>query len=145
MVTPAFGFSVGDFIAGTKLLVNVYNSFKETGGASSRFASQSAFLMSLTSTVDRLNEYIQNTPQNEISEDISKLVNVIKDPLNDFKKLLDKHEAVLGKQSTKSGVEKIGPTLKFVLKELSGKTEDLRRQVEQPLQAINSLLVLQIM
>ncbi|KAL1610193.1 hypothetical protein SLS60_001858 [Paraconiothyrium brasiliense] len=139
MVAPAFGFSVGDFIAGTKLLNILLDSFKESGGASSKFASEAVFLSSLVSTVKHLSDYIQNTPQDGIAEEVVKLVDVIKEPLTDFKRFLDKHEAALGKQPSKSGLEKVKSTIKYTVKDASGKIEKLRRQVEQPLQAQDQL------
>ena len=37
MVVPTFGFSVGDFIAGINIAVDVIKACKETGGASSQY------------------------------------------------------------------------------------------------------------
>ncbi|KAJ4350442.1 uncharacterized protein N0V89_009063 [Didymosphaeria variabile] len=121
------------------------DSFKDSGGASSKFASEAAFLSSLVSTVKHLSDYIQTTPQDDIAEDVAKLVDVIKEPLSEFKQFLDKHEAALGKQPTKSGLGKIKSTIKYTIKDASGKIEKLRIQVEQPLQAVNSLLALQVL
>ncbi|KAF2273062.1 uncharacterized protein EI97DRAFT_482656 [Westerdykella ornata] len=145
MVAPAFGFSVGDFIAGTKLLVNVFSAFKETGGASAKYASEVAFLNSLTSTLQHLEKQIgASSAQDDISRDLSKLAQLIREPLEVFKVFLDKYEASLGESSTRSSLSKAPKTIKYTVKELSGKVDKLRRQVEQPLQAVNSLLSLQV-
>lgn len=145
MVAPAFGFSVGDFIAATKLLIEVINSFKESGGAADKFASETAFLTSLVSTVGHVNDYMLGTPPNDIATDIAKLTALMKKPLSEFKKFLDKHEAALGKRPTKSALGKVKLTMNFTMKDVSGKIEKLRRQVEQPLQAVNTLLALQVL
>lgn len=145
MVAVPFGFSIGDFIAGTKLLIDVLGALKENNGASSKYASETIFLHSLTSTLQHLEDYVKASPQNALSSSISKLLDAIQGPLNDFKDFLDKYEASLGKASTKSKLGKVPKTVTYTLKDISGKIEKLRRQAEQPLQAINSLLSLQQM
>ncbi len=145
MVAVPFGFSIGDFIAGTRLLIDVLGAFKETSGASSKYASQTVFLHSLISTLQHLDDYVKPSPQNALSSSISSLLDTIRGPLDDFKAFLDKHEASLGKASTKSKLGKVPKTVTYTLKDISGKIERLRQQAEQPLQAINSLLSLQQM
>ncbi|KAH8595421.1 hypothetical protein B0O99DRAFT_686840 [Bisporella sp. PMI_857] len=144
MVAPVFGFSVGDFIAGTQLLVEVFSAFKEAGGASSKYISEVSFLNGLNSTLQHLEKYVSNTAQNDISKDVEKLVLVIREPLDVFKKFLDKYEASLGASSTKSTAGKALRTIRYTMKDLSGMVKDLRRQIEQPLQAVNPLLSLQV-
>ncbi|KAL5406818.1 hypothetical protein PMIN04_011923 [Paraphaeosphaeria minitans] len=143
MVAVPFGFSIGDFIAGTKLLIDVFGAFKETSGASSKYASDTTFLHSLTSTLQHLDDYVKPYPQNALSSSISSLLDTVRGPLDDFKTFLDKYEASLGKVSTKSKLGKVPKTVTYTLKDISGKIAKLRQQVEQPLQAINSLLSLQ--
>ncbi|KAL5401999.1 hypothetical protein PMIN03_011046 [Paraphaeosphaeria minitans] len=143
MVAVPFGFSIGDFIAGTKLLIDVFGAFKETSGASSKYASDTTFLHSLTSTLQHLDDYVKPNPQNALSSSISCLLDTVRGPLDDFKTFLDKYEASLGKVSTKSKLGKVPKTVTYTLKDISGKIAKLRQQVEQPLQAINSLLSLQ--
>ncbi|KAH7093617.1 hypothetical protein FB567DRAFT_588041 [Paraphoma chrysanthemicola] len=143
MVVVPFGFSIGDFITGTKLLISVLAAFKETSGASSKYASETAFLYSLTSTLQHLDDYVKPSPQNNLSSSISSLLDMVRGPLDDFKIFLDKYNASLGRASTKSKLGKVPKTVTYTLKDISGKVEKLRRQTEQPLQAINSLLSLQ--
>ncbi|KAF1831394.1 hypothetical protein BDW02DRAFT_56881 [Decorospora gaudefroyi] len=145
MVAVPFGFSIGDFITGTKILINVLSAFKESSGASSKYASETAFLHSLTSTLQHLNDYVKPNPQDALSSSISSLLDTVRGPLDEFKTFLDKHEASLGKTSTKSKLGKVPKTVTYTLKDISGKIEKLRRQAEQPLQAISSLLSLQQM
>jgi hypothetical protein len=145
MVAPAFGFSVGDFIAGTKLLIALFGGFQEAGGASTKYASESAFLTSLVSTLQHLDDYVKKTPQDDISQEITNLLQIIKGPLDEFKAFLGKYQASLGKAATKTTLAKAKGTVSFTVKDVSGKVERLRRQVEQPLQAVNSLLSLQVL
>ncbi|KAL5432460.1 hypothetical protein PMIN06_012008 [Paraphaeosphaeria minitans] len=133
MVAVPFGFSIGDFIAGTKLLIDVFGAFKETSGASSKYASDTTFLHSLTSTLQHLDDYVKPNPQNALSSSISSLLDTVRGPLDDFKTFLDKYEASLGKVSTKSKLGKVPKTVTYTLKDISGKIAKLRQQVEQPL------------
>jgi conjugal transfer/entry exclusion protein len=142
MVAPAFGFSVGDFIAGTKILISVISAFKDTGGASGKYASEVSFLNSLTATLQHVEKQADGTSQDAISRDISRLLQMTQGPLDDFKKFLDKYQA-LEKSPTKSTLSKTSRVIGYTVKDISGKVERLRRQVEQPLQAVNSLLSLQ--
>jgi hypothetical protein len=145
MVAPAFGFSVGDFVAGIEILIKVGYAFKETGGAASKYVEEVAFLNALTSTILRLEEYAKVSPQNEISKDISKLVEVIREPLAEFKAFLDKYMMSLGASSTRSTIAKVPRTVTYTVKVIRGKVETLRRQIEQPISAVNSLLSLRVM
>lgn len=146
MVTPAFGFSVGDFIAGGQLLIEVINAFKEAGGASSKYASEVSFLNGLKSTLDHLEQFVSSTSQsNQLSPVISKLLNDIRGPWDEFKKFLDKYEPSLGASSSRSKLGKAPRTIRYTAKDISGKVGNLRRQTEQPLQAVNSLLSLHVM
>jgi hypothetical protein len=145
MVAPTFGFSVGDFVAGTKLIVSVCGAFKEAGGASSKYSAEVSFLGSLTATLRQLEEYTAATADSSIAQDIANLVQLINGPLGDFSTFLDKYKASLDTSSTKSKLMRVPKTISYTVKDIAGKVDKLRRQVEQPLQAINSLLSLQTM
>jgi hypothetical protein len=150
MVVPAFGFSVGDFIAGGQILVQVIGAFKEAGGASSKYATEVSFLNSLKSTLEHLERFVDGTrgsssQASEMPRDISKLLQGIREPWEEFKKVLDKYEPSLGASSSRSKLARAPRTIQFTVKDISGKVEKLRRQTEEPLQAINSLLSLQVM
>ncbi|PMD66546.1 uncharacterized protein K444DRAFT_120472 [Hyaloscypha bicolor E] len=147
MVAPVFGFSVGDFIAGGQILIETVKAFKEAGGASSKYASELSFLNSLKSTFDHLERFASSTssPQsNDLLQDISKLLQDIREPWQEFRTFLDKYEPSLGASSSRSKVAKARRTIQYTLKDISGKVEKLRRQTENPLQAINSLLSLHV-
>jgi uncharacterized protein YoxC len=148
MVAPGFGFSVGDFIAGGQILIQVINAFKEAGGASSKYASEVSFLTSLKLTIDHLERFVSKTSSsqsNDLPQDVSKLLQDIREPWEDFKMFLDKYEPSLGSSSSRSKLAKAPRTIQYTVKDISGKVEKLRRQTEQPLQAVNSLLSLHVM
>lgn len=148
MVVPGFGFSVGDFIAGGQVLIEVISAFKEAGGASSKYASEVSFLNILKTTLDHLETFVTSSgsgSNDNLPQDIAKLLQEVRGPWEDFKKFLDKYEPSLGTTSSKSKLGKAPRTIQYTVKDISGKVEKLRRQTEQPLQAVNSLLSLHVM
>ncbi|KAL5391392.1 hypothetical protein DPSP01_001262 [Paraphaeosphaeria sporulosa] len=148
MVVPAFGFSVGDFIAGTNLLLDVLSAFRSADGASSGYASDVSFLSSLTATLSRIEEHTQKYSQDETTRDITKLVVLSQRPLMHFKAFLDKYENSLGaagfgkgpKRSAKKGVG----VVRYTLAQISDEVGKLKEGVERPLGQIHVLLSLQI-
>ncbi|KAL4932169.1 uncharacterized protein BDV17DRAFT_288245 [Aspergillus undulatus] len=144
MVSPAFGFSVGDFITGTKLLIDLFNAFKEAGGASSKYTAEVSFLNSLNATLGHLETYAGNNSQNDLSQSVNDLIKVMRGPLDIFKEFLDKYASSLSESSTKSALGKAPRTVRYTVKDISGKVQGLRTQIEQPLQAVNTLLSLRI-
>jgi hypothetical protein len=148
MAAPGFGFSIGDFIAGGQILIQVIKAFKEAGGASSKYAAEVSFLNSLKATLDHLERFVSradSSQSNDLPQDISKLLQDIRDPWQEFKTFLDKYEPSLGASSSKSKLAKAPRTIQYTVKDISGKVEKLRNQTEQPLQAVNSLLSLHVM
>jgi hypothetical protein len=147
MVAPTFGFSVGDFIAGTKLLASILGAFKSAGGASSKYSSEVAFLLSLASTVQQLEDHLERHQNDDTSKGIVKLLQLIEKPLIEFKIFLDKYTETLDAagKDYESRFRKAQKTISYTLKDLSGKVEKLRREIEQPLNAINTLLSLHLM
>ncbi|KAF3052879.1 hypothetical protein E8E11_010912 [Didymella keratinophila] len=127
MAAPAFGFSAGDSIAGTRIVIAVYKAFKESGGASSEYTSESLFLDSLTSTMKQLEDYTVATPNTSVSPAIEKLLRLIDEPLKDFGKALEKYK----------------PTALYI-DEITTRQGTKNRVIEQPLQQIESLLSLHL-
>lgn len=145
MVPPSFGFSVGDFIPGARILIGVIEILKEAGGASSRYTSQVLFLNNFKSTLGNLDKYVRDTPQDELSQEIAKLLADIRGPWDKFQKFLNKYDSAVSPASTKWNLGKTPRKLQYVLKEVLGEIEKLHRQIEQPLMAVNSLLLLRVL
>jgi hypothetical protein len=148
MAAPGFGFSIGDFIAGGQIITQVIKAFKEAGGASSKYASEVSFLNGLKATLDHLERFVGSTESsqsNDLPQDISKLLQDIREPWQEFKTFLDKYESSLGTSSSRSKFAKAPRTIQYTVNDISGKVEKLRSQTEQPLQAVNSLLSLHVM
>jgi hypothetical protein len=151
MVAPGFGFSVGDFITGGQVLIQVIKAFKETGGASAKYAVEVSFLMRFKATLDHLERFVSSASSsrdsqgNELPQDILKLLQDIREPWQDFKTFLDKYKSSLGASSSRSKLAKAPRTVQYTIKDISGKVDKLRQHTEQPLQAVNSLLSLHVM
>jgi hypothetical protein len=147
MAAPGFGFSVGDFIAGAQILVRVIDAFKEAGGASSKYAKQVSFLQGFKATLEHLERHIRSSSPSDLSDDISKLLDNIQTPWNEFKSFLEKYDRALAQTANKSAkpnFRKIPQVIQFTLNDLSGKVEKLRREIQEPLAAVNSLLILHL-
>jgi hypothetical protein len=86
-----------------------------------------------------------SSQSNDLPQDISKLLQDIREPWEEFKKFLDKYEPSLGASSSRSRLARAPRTIQYTVKDISGKVEKLRLQTEQPLQAVNSLLSLHVM
>jgi hypothetical protein len=148
MVAPGYGFSLGEFIAGGQFLVEIIGAFKEAGGASTKYALEVSFLNSLRSTLDHLERFVSSSSTceaDELPEAVSKQLQEIREPWKEFKKFLDKFEPSLGASTKRSRFSKANRTIQYTLEDISGKVSKLRRRIEQPLQAINSLLSLHVM
>ncbi|KAL1605950.1 hypothetical protein SLS59_003073 [Nothophoma quercina] len=140
MVTPAFGFSFGDFIAGIKLIIDIYDAFQETDGAKSKYAALVSFLHSLTATLTQLESFMASAPASDEAQGITTLLQSVKGPLKDFADFLNKYKDSLQANSTQSKLGKAKKTISFKIKDITGKVEGLRERVEQPLQTIHLLL-----
>lgn len=149
MVVPAFGFSVGDFISGTSLLIDVLSAFRSADGASSDYASDVSFLASLTTTLSRVEEHTQKYSHEETTRDIVKLVTLSQRPLTHFKVFLDKYKTSLGTVCVGKGPKRFARkgmgVVRYTLAQISDEVGKLRERVEHPLGQINVLLSLQIL
>jgi hypothetical protein len=135
-----------------RLVIDIREAFKEAGGASSKYGSELLFLQGFQTTLKRLEEYTRNATGGDAmgsdrlyTQDIADLLPLIAKPLEEFKTFLSKYRKSLAKGSTASKFKKAVRTISFTLKDLGGKVDDLRVQIEQPLQAINAVLSLENM
>jgi uncharacterized protein YeaO (DUF488 family) len=145
MVAPAFGYSIGDCIALGRLVIDIREAFKEAGGASTKYASETLFLRAFQNTLKRLEEYAAPaTDDGRLHiQDITELQKLIAEPLKEFDSFLGKYRESLAQNNTKSKLKKVWKTISFTLKNLSEKVEKLRVRIEQPLHAINAPLSLE--
>ncbi|KAF7587533.1 hypothetical protein BBP40_007068 [Aspergillus hancockii] len=149
MAGVGFGFSVRDFIAERSSFKVIEAFKKKVGGASSQYTSQVSFLQGLKATLGHLEQHVRDNPQNGLSTNISTLLDNIREPWHAFQKILEKYDRALGQivvgMRTKDKLRRMPKATRFTLDEISGQVGKLRREVCQPLEAINSLLLLQVM
>ncbi|KAI4218626.1 MAG: hypothetical protein LQ349_008637, partial [Xanthoria aureola] len=138
-MTPAFGFSVGDFISTINLIRKISKALKETGGASSEY--QDAVL-----ELNGLKHVLQHVEALEPTEDNLGHVNAIRGmalacrpPLQEFLKELDKYEGSLGPWPRRSSVRDFGRKARWAVS--FGKEVDKLRAIVVAKQiSINLLL-----
>jgi hypothetical protein len=144
-MSPAFGFSVGDIIAGVKLLTEIINAFKETGGAKSKYGAELFFVTGLKATFEQLKKFVDNNRDGELPQDLDRVLETIAKPWQEFKEFLQDFEDSLGESSTRSKLRRTPRMIQYTIKSVSGKIEKLKQQISQPLQVLNALLALQVM
>ena len=160
-MTPAFGFSVGDFISAisksgrthhtnvkhmlrkaTDLITKITKALKETGGASSEYQDAVIELNGLKTTLRQL-EALQPTDDN-IGH-----VNAIRGmalacqlPLRDFQTKLEAYEASLGPWEQSSPIRRAGRKTKWAVI-FTAEVDKLRALVAAKQISINLLLSMQ--
>lgn len=145
MVAPAFGFSIGDFITGIKLLIDVCSAVKEADGVTCKYATEVAFLNSLTSTLTLLENFAITNSTSEEVLDLTTLLQSVQAPLKDFANFLEKYKTSLGTSSTKSKFRKAPKIISYTVDNVTGKVGKLKGQIDQPIQTIQLLLLLHIL
>ena len=135
MAVP-FGFSIGDFIAGISLIVDVYDALRETGGAASDYQQQIAWLHQLVTVLEALRI---STP-----DDVALLAAECQAPLLSFHtKIRRKYNESLG-QGSKLSPGRVLRSLQWTfLKSASKDLTKLRTAISPQLQAISLRLGLQ--
>jgi hypothetical protein len=123
----------------------VVRAFQKENSASSKYAAQVAFLKSFGSALTHLRAHAEGTAKDDISPDILSLLEDVRGPWEDFEKYTSQYEASLASFSKRAWRQRIPRTIKFTFEEMAGKIDRLREKICQPLQAINSLLLLQTM
>ncbi|KAL8821611.1 MAG: hypothetical protein Q9191_007273 [Dirinaria sp. TL-2023a] len=138
-MTPAFGFSVGDFINTISLIRKISKALKETGGASAEY--QDAVI-----ELKGLKHALQHLEALEPTEDNARQVNAIRGmalacqlPLRDFMTKLEEYESPLGPWTDRTSLCKAGAKTKWAVS-FSQEVKKLRALVAAKLISINLLL-----
>ncbi|KAL9064146.1 MAG: hypothetical protein Q9161_009056 [Pseudevernia consocians] len=138
-MTPAFGFSVGDFINGINLIRKVAKALKETGGASSEY--QAAII-----ELKGLKHALQHLQALEPTEDNLSHVNAIRGmalacqlPLRDFLTRLEKYESSLEPWADRTKYRGAGRKARWAV-EFAAKVEKLKALVAAKQISINLVL-----
>ncbi|KAL9117662.1 MAG: hypothetical protein Q9187_005799 [Circinaria calcarea] len=138
-MTPAFGFSVGDFISAINLIRKISKALKEAGGASAEY--QDAVI-----ELKGLKHALQHLETLECTEDNISHVNAIRGmalacqlPLRDFMKKLERYESSLGPWTDRTAFRNAGRKARWAVS-FGQEVEKLRALVAAKLININLLL-----
>ena len=94
MAAPIFGFSVGDFIAGINVAIDVIKACKDTGGASSQYDSVLVEFEAYSALLHRLQDLNVST-----SIDINRLASSCEQPVKQFLTKVEKYRSSLAKSA----------------------------------------------
>ena len=94
MAVPAFGFSVGDFIMGINLAIDVVKACSDTGGASSQYERTLAEFKAYLAILRRLQD-----PTVSTNAVVNNLASSCEGPVNDFMAKVEKYKASLAKSA----------------------------------------------
>jgi hypothetical protein len=85
-MTAPFGFSVGDFIAGIKLLKTAYDSLSDVGGAKADYLDLRKTLSALDKALNEASQFTTSQHQAAVGEEVKDCKECVKKFLVDFKK-----------------------------------------------------------
>lgn len=146
MVTPMFGWSAGDIVNSIRIILVIYEAFKEAGGATSRYEEITAFLEGFRITLSKLDAHSRRNSTLENAAEIAQQLKLIDAPYCRFEKFMLVFQPALAITSTYSSIRKAPRKVKWAVKELStvsGKVAELKKEVCDPLMLVKSLIQLQ--
>ncbi|KAF2431920.1 hypothetical protein EJ08DRAFT_659602 [Tothia fuscella] len=149
MVVVPFGFSVGDVIAGSKILIQCFKALYESGGGASKYQEVVDYLEGLGATLERTKAYSDKHPNGAYATQIQAQVKRVESPWQVLKEFLDQFEDIVGlgkiagQSEVRTKARRALKILKWTLKDLAGETIKLRGASAQPLHALNTILQLQ--
>jgi hypothetical protein len=144
-MTPAFGFSVGDFIRAIELIATAVKSLKECGGASDDYQAVVAELGSLRAIFEKLKSSVPSSsgPSNSYNASISAHTTLALESLDRFLQDVTRFNADLGPEASKGFQH--GPRRKIQwAASYANKVERLRVAIGTQLQTLNMILVLEL-
>ncbi|KAI9701495.1 MAG: hypothetical protein M1836_001551 [Candelina mexicana] len=143
MPTPAFGFSVGDFVTGIGALIKISKALKKTGGAASEYQDVIAELDALVAILQRLQALHSSRSNLAPGNAIWALASQCQQPIQAFLKRIEKYEKHLGEPSLSSlsGVPRKAKWALIVRDEV----KDLRAGIGPQLTSISLLLGIELM
>lgn len=142
----SFGWSVGDIVAASSLLNKVRIALKDSGGASSDYQQDSAFLQTLSATLRHLDAFQAGSQALEVehSDGLHELCEQIDRPLRSFLAHISKtFDNGLGAAPSKSRLASVPRKLQWALS-TSKEVKKLRDRIAGPLTAILVILSQQI-
>jgi hypothetical protein len=97
MVVPAFGFSIGDFIASIKIVTKISKALKESGGAAEEYQSLVTELQQLQVLLEQLRD-LPSTSSDSLSHHnaVRGMAYQVQVPLRAFVKKMESYDKKLG-------------------------------------------------
>jgi hypothetical protein len=146
MSAPGFGFSAGDFISAVKLIIDISNALKETGGAAENYLEVLTELNLLKDILSELQKE-QDKPAAEQSKNpfvkhAKTQAKLTLTMLANFLALISKFDAGLGHRRSSSWYRGIGRKGQWALV-YAKQVDDLRLRIGTQLQALLLLAQLQ--
>jgi hypothetical protein len=92
MVVPLFGWSAGDVVLSIKLLYRVSKAFRDAEGAQKQYAEVAAWLESFAGVLDRIRDFITDSPRSACVPGILKILENIDLAYAKFENYLTKYQ-----------------------------------------------------
>lgn len=135
----AFGWSVGDIVASTQLIIKITRALRETGGAKADYQESIEFLSGLGTTLQNLRSIapilVNATQDGVLQLEIDRIV----EPLSTFSKNIQRFDSALGSQSSR-GAWRSAPRKVQWATQVSKEVQKLRDRISLPLAGLNIFL-----
>lgn len=116
MVTPAFGFSAGDFIAAINLVIKISKSLRDSNGASVEINSLLLELHQLQLVLEQLRDLPpESSPTPSHVNALRGMALTVQIPLQDFLGKMEKYKAAAKVDSTSSRWSRAGRKIKWAV------------------------------
>src|SRR5437762_990911 len=123
-MTPAFGFSVGDFISAIRVIQKICNSLQTAGGASTQYQRVMVELNGLSNVLHQLEKIEPTEDDAGQVNTLRAMVRACELQLSDFLSKLEKYKASLTPFSTSSTLKAAGRKAQWAL-EMESETEKI--------------------
>ena len=142
VVSMSFGWSVGDILAAVRLLVQVGQALKDTGGASSDYQQTSLFLEGLGATLQRIQTYSEKHEGQGLLKGLQKDVEAVRDAVNGFRDRIQQNFGPSLGATAQGGWRKIsaGPRKVQYGLFVSKEAKELQEKIATPLRSIQMSL-----
>ncbi|KAH7072598.1 hypothetical protein BKA63DRAFT_46417 [Paraphoma chrysanthemicola] len=139
MIMPAFGFSVGDFIAVIGLCTKVAKALKDAGGAAAEYQQVIIEIDGLQNALTRLASLEPTESNIDHVNAIRKMALACNLPLQDFLSKLEKYEAAMSPFATGKSYSSTGKKAQYALF-MSEEVKTIRAMISGKVISINLLL-----
>ena len=146
MVSPLFGWSAGDVVQSIRIVTKLCKAFKEEGGSTSQFADTVAFLDGFSRSLAAIKDFAGIHGNERYMAEVVSQIKLIDGPYNEFEAYLLKFKPSLGADSSQSSLHKSPKKALWAMgemSEVSGKVNQLKKAVSDPLLCVGPLLALQ--